>query len=71
MRMVDLIQKKKENQELSAEEIRFMIEGYTKGDIPDYQMSALMMAICFNKLNERETIDLTLAMAESGKQLDL
>lgn len=71
MRMYDLIQKKRNGQELSTEEINFFIEGYTKGDIPDYQASALLMAIFFQKMNERETVDLTMAIVRSGDELDL
>lgn len=71
MRMYDLIEKKKRGQELSTDEIRFMVLNYTKGDIPDYQMSAMTMAICFQGLNEKETLDLTLAMRDSGDCLDL
>ena len=63
--------KKRNGGELSDEEIRFFIEGYTKGEIPDYQVSSLMMAIYFRKMTERETLTLTLAMAESGDKLDL
>ena len=71
MRMYDLILKKKQGGELSKEEIDWMIQGYTKGDIPDYQMSAMTMAICFNGMNERETGDLTLSMRDSGDTVDL
>ena len=71
MRMYDLIMKKRSNENLSAEEIRFMIAHYTDGTIPDYQMSAMMMAIYFNGMNEEETLNLTMAMAESGEMLDL
>lgn len=71
MRMYDLIMKKRNGGTLSRDEIFFMIEGYTKGSIPDYQMSAMMMAIYFNGMNEKETAALTMAMAESGDQLDL
>lgn len=71
MRMYDLIMKKRNGGTLSRDEIFFMIEGYTKGNIPDYQMSAMMMAIYFNSMNEKETAALTMAMAESGDQLDL
>lgn len=71
MRMYDLIEKKKLGEELSTEEIGFMIEGFTNGSIPDYQMSAMTMAICFQGMNERETVDLTLAMRDSGEVLDL
>ena len=62
MRMYDIIMKKRNGGELSKEEIRFFIEGYTKGEIPDYQVSALMMAIYFQKMTERETYELTMAM---------
>ncbi|MBQ8877870.1 MAG: pyrimidine-nucleoside phosphorylase, partial [Lachnospiraceae bacterium] len=71
MRMYDLIMKKRNGGILSKEEIRFMIEGYTAGSIPDYQMSAMMMAIYFRGMNEEETLQLTMAMAESGDTLDL
>ena len=71
MTMYDLILKKKRGMELTEEEIRFMIQGYTKGDIKDYQMSAMMMAICFQGMTAEETKNLTLAMAESGDMLDL
>lgn len=71
MRMYDLINKKKNKGELSKEEIEFIVEGFTKGDIPDYQMSAFLMAVCLNKLSHEETAYLTIAMANSGEQLDL
>ena len=71
MRMYDLILKKKHGEELSTEEIRNMIEGFTNGSIPDYQMSAMTMAICFCGMSKRETVDLTLAMRDSGDVLDL
>lgn len=71
MRMYDIIMKKRNGEELTTEEIRFFVEGYTRGEIPDYQASALMMAIWFRKMSERETFDLTMAMAESGDRLDL
>lgn len=71
MRMYDIIMKKRNGKELSEEEIRFFVEGYTKGEIPDYQVSALMMAIYFQKMTKEETAALTLAMAESGDMLDL
>ena len=71
MNMYDLIMKKKKGYELTNEEIRYMIEGYTKETIPDYQMSAMMMAICFQGMTPKETKNLTLAMAESGDILDL
>lgn len=71
MRMYDLIQKKKRGNALTREEIEFMITGYMDGAIPDYQMSAMMMAICFQGMNEEETLSLTLAMRDSGVVLDL
>ena len=71
MRMYDLIEKKKCGGELSTEEIRYMIKGFTNGTIPDYQMSAMTMAICFQGMNKRETVDLTLSMRDSGDVLDL
>lgn len=71
MRMYDLIAKKKKGGELSTEEIRYMISGFTDGSIPDYQMSAMTMAICFQGMNKRETVDLTLAMRDSGDVMDL
>ena len=71
MRMYDFILKKKQGGELSTDEIRYMIEGFTEGSIPDYQMSAMTMAICFRGMTPRETVDLTLAMRDSGDVLDL
>ncbi len=71
MRMYDIIQKKKKGKVLTGEEIRFMTEGYTKGEIPDYQMSALLMAVCFQGMTKEETLALTLAMRDSGEVLDL
>ncbi|WP_139902462.1 pyrimidine-nucleoside phosphorylase [Clostridium thermarum] len=71
MRMYDLIIKKRNGQELSTEEINYFIENYTKGNIPDYQVSALMMAIYFQKMNMRETSALTMAIVNSGDVLDL
>ena len=59
MRMYDLLEKKKNGGILTKEEIDFMIQGYTHGDIPDYQMSAMTMAICFQGMNPQETGDLT------------
>lgn len=71
MRMYDLIRKKKEGLELTSQEITYMVEGFTKGEIPDYQMSAMLMAICFQGMTKEETLQLTLAMAHSGDSLDL
>ncbi|MCR2048983.1 pyrimidine-nucleoside phosphorylase [Acetatifactor muris] len=71
MRMYDIIMKKRNGGELSTEEINFFVEGYTKGEIPDYQVSALMMAVYFQKMTEQETLALTMAMADSGDTLDL
>ena len=71
MRMYDIIINKRNGLELSKEEIEYFVKGFTKGDIPDYQASALLMAIYFNKMNKRETKDLTLAMANSGDMLSL
>jgi pyrimidine-nucleoside phosphorylase len=71
MRMVDLIEKKRDSLELSTEEIKFIVNGYTDGSIPDYQVSAFTMAVFFNGMTERETADLTMAMVESGDQIDL
>lgn len=71
MRMYDIILKKRNGGELSRQEIDFFVEGYIRGDIPDYQASALMMAIYFQKMTEDETLALTMAMANSGDMLDL
>lgn len=71
MQMYDLIHKKRNGMALSPNEIRYIIQGYTKGSIPDYQVSALMMAIYFQGMNEEETLHLTLEMAGSGDTLDL
>ena len=62
MRMYDVIMNKRKGNELSKEEIDFVVNGFTNGEIPDYQVSALLMAIFFNKMNKRETADLTMAM---------
>jgi pyrimidine-nucleoside phosphorylase len=69
--MVDLIQKKRDGLELTKEEIHFLIQGYTKGEIPDYQMSAFAMAVYFQDMNQEERANLTMAMVESGDQIDL
>ena len=71
MRMYDIIMKKRNGGKLSSEEIRFFIQGYTQGEIPDYQVSALMMAVYFRGMDEEETLALTMAMAHSGDMLDL
>lgn len=71
MRMYDLIYKKKLGNALTKEEVDWMIEEYTKGNIPDYQMSAFLMAVCFNSMNEEEITALTMAMAHSGDMVDL
>ncbi|MFD1850297.1 pyrimidine-nucleoside phosphorylase [Oceanobacillus bengalensis] len=71
MRMIDIIEKKRDGQELTKEEIYFVIEGYTNGDIPDYQMSAFAMAIYFQDMTSSERVNLTMAMVESGDQIDL
>lgn len=71
MRAVDIIARKRDGGELSAEEIRFFIQGYTQGDIPDYQAAAWLMAIMWRGMTPRETAELTLAMAHSGEMLDL
>ena len=71
MRMYDLIMKKRKGEELTTEEINFFVEGFTDGSIPDYQASAMLMAIFFNKMNKRETADLTNAMVKSGDEIDL
>ncbi|HBT19089.1 MAG TPA: pyrimidine-nucleoside phosphorylase [Clostridiaceae bacterium] len=71
MHMVDLIDKKKKGKKLSQEEIYYFVNGYTEGRIPDYQVSALLMAIYFKGMDEEETRILTMAMVESGDQIDL
>lgn len=71
MRIYDIIKKKRDGLELSSEEINYCIQNYINGKIPDYQMSALLMAIFFNKMTDRETLDLTRAMVNSGDKVDL
>lgn len=71
MRMVDIITKKQNGEELTTEEIQFFIKGYTDGSIPDYQASALAMAIYFQDMTDRERADLTMAMVNSGETIDL
>ena len=71
MLMTDIIAKKRDGEKLSAEEIEFFIDGYTKGEIPDYQMSALLMAILLKGMDSEEILQLTMAMMNSGETLDL
>ena len=71
MRMYDLIHKKRDGQELSEEEIKYIVKGYTNGEIPDYQMSALLMAIYFNSMTDKETAIFTNEVAHSGQMIDL
>ena len=71
MQMNDLIVKKRDGGELTTEEIQWMIRGFVDGAVPDYQMSAMAMAIYFRGMNRRETLDLTLAMLHSGETIDL
>lgn len=71
MRMYDCISAKKAGRELSKEEIEYIIKGFTRGSIPDYQMSAFLMAVCLKGMTEKEILFLTMAMAESGDMLDL
>jgi pyrimidine-nucleoside phosphorylase len=69
--MYDIIEKKRNNQKLSKEEIDYWVMGYVNGTIPDYQVASLLMAICFNGLDDEELTDLTMTMASSGDQIDL
>lgn len=71
MRMYDLIRKKRDGGELSSSEIRYFIQGYIQGDIPDYQVAAMLMAIYFRGMSEQETIELTRATIHSGSSIDL
>ena len=71
MRAVDLIEKKKQGKALSMEELKFLIEGFTSGDVADYQMAAWAMAVCFQGMTKQETADLTECMAQSGGMVDL
>ena len=71
MQFIPIIRKKKQGLELEDQEIDFLVEAYTKGNIPDYQMSAFLMAVCLNGMSDRETVRLTMAMAHSGDLLDL
>ena len=69
--MVDLIEKKQKKLELTAAEVRWMIDGFTTGEVPDYQMSAMLMAIFYNGMTKEELSEMTMAMVESGDQIDL
>src|SRR5699024_1441833 len=71
MRMVDLIRKKRDGKSLTTEEIHFIINEYTNGTIPDYQVSSLVMAIYFQGMTEQEQADLTMAMVQSGETINL
>src|SRR6266700_6347407 len=71
MRTVDLIHRKRDGEELSAEEISFLVDGYTNGAIPDYQASAFLMAVFFSGMTDREVSSLTDRMVESGERVDL
>lgn len=71
MQMTELIAKKRDGGILSAEEIDYMVQGYTKGEIPDYQMSAMCMAIVFQGMDDEETLNLTMSMMHSGETLSL
>src|SRR5215469_11209791 len=71
MRTVDLIQRKRDGEELAPEEIEYLVEGYTRGDIPDYQMSAFLMAVYFSSMTDREVSRLTECMLRSGDTVDL
>ena len=71
MLMSELIIKKRDGGKLTAEEITFIVDGYTAGDIPDYQVSAFLMAVFFKGLDREETLQLTMAMRDSGDTLDL
>lgn len=71
MRMVDLIEQKRDGNELTKQEIDFIIQGYTEGSIPDYQMSSFLMSVFFQGMTPRETADMTLAMVNSGDTIDL
>ena len=71
MNIIDIIENKKNGYELTEEEIKYFIENYTNGEIPDYQAAALIMAICINGMTQDEILSLTMAMAKSGDVLDL
>ena len=71
MRTVDLIHRKRDGEELDANEISYLIDSYTRGEIPDYQMSAFLMAVCFSGMTDREVSVLTERMTNSGELVDL
>src|ERR1700730_6651991 len=71
MRTVDLIQRKRDGEELAPEEIEFLVNGYTSGEIPDYQMSSFLMAVFFKGMTDREVSRLTECMLHSGDTVDL
>ena len=71
MRTVELVERKRDGGRLSTDEIAFLVDGYTKGDVPDYQMAAFCMAVVWRGMDARETADLTAAMVASGERLDL
>jgi len=71
MRTVDLIHRKRDGEELAANEIHFVVDGYTRGDIPDYQMSAFLMAVFYSGMSDREVSSMTDSMVSSGSTVDL
>lgn len=71
MRMVDIIEKKRDGHQLTSEEIQFIINGYTDGSIPDYQVSAFLMAVFYQDMTDEEITQMTLAMVHSGEIVDL
>ena len=71
MNVYELIKKKRDGMQLSADEIGYIIDGMLSGNIPDYQVAAFLMAVYFNGMSARECFDLTMAMTESGEQVDL
>ena len=71
MRTVDLIHRKRDGEELSVEEIAYLVDGYTSGTIPDYQMSSFLMAVFFSGMTDREVSALTERMVQSGETVDL
>ncbi|MBR1735591.1 MAG: hypothetical protein IJ736_01060, partial [Firmicutes bacterium] len=70
MNIIEIIEKKRDKCELSTEEIYYFVSSLTKGSIPDYQISSLLMAICINSLSERETFDLSYVMTYTGDVID-